>query len=176
MENSSKQTNLFGYSRFCNCRKHKQSIGIINYFSVISKLLSCVRITTYTHISSAIQYYDQEYFFTCTSSWYCISAVYTAYTLACAQRQMCMYACHCVYICTCGTHQGIDMTLVKKDYIPFKGVVTYQQVLSSLITWAVFPMKWLCISKLTFPIALVLSVLMKKQLFKWGCCWWRLLL
>lgn len=41
-------------------------------------------------------------------------------------------------------HQGTDMMFVK-DYIPFKDVVTYQKVLSSLITCTVFPTKSYCI-------------------------------
>jgi len=52
MENSSKKTSTSGYSIYCTCRKCKQSMGVINYFSSISKLLSCVHITSYTHIGS----------------------------------------------------------------------------------------------------------------------------
>lgn len=150
MESCSKQTNVFGYSILCNCKKCKQSMGVINYFSIISKLLSCVRITTYTHIGRITQYYNQEYFFTCTSSWYCISAVYTVYTLACAQRQMGIYACHCVYICTWYT-SGYRHYARERRLHSFKSVVTYQKVLSSLVTCTLFPMKW-GISKLLFQL------------------------
>lgn len=48
MENSSKQTSIFGYSIFCNCRKWKQSMGVITYFSIISKLVMCVHHDLYT--------------------------------------------------------------------------------------------------------------------------------
>lgn len=40
-----------------------------------------------------------------------------------------------------GTPQGMDMMLVKGGYSPFKGTVTYQNTLLSLITCTVFPMK-----------------------------------
>lgn len=41
-------------------------------------------------------------------------------------------------------HQGTDMMFVKGDYVPFKDVVTYQKVLSSLINCTVFPTKSYC--------------------------------
>lgn len=138
MENSRKQTNIFGYCIFCNCRKCKQSMGVINYFSVISKLLSCIHITTYTHIGNSMEYHDQECFFPAQvhdiAYQLCILHIHCH-----VLKHKC--ACHCIYICTYGAHQGIDMMLVKEDYVPFKGVVTYEKVLSSLITCTVFPIK-----------------------------------
>lgn len=139
MENSRKQTNIFGYSISCNCRKRKHSAGVINHFFNISKLPSCVPLTQiWAVLSPRILLCVYKFLISCAS------CVYHWYMLARAQRQMCSRV--------------------------------HQKLLSGLMTCPVFPIKWLCIQKFTFPITSTLLVLMTYQVFTWGCCWWRLLL
>lgn len=86
MENSRKQTNIFGYSIPCNCRKWKHRTGVINPFFNISKLPSRVPLTQIRAVlSPRILLYVYKFLISCVSCVYCI------YVGMCSKTNVLMY-------------------------------------------------------------------------------------